>query len=134
MALYLFSGPTLREVVQQYTQLTGRTPLPPLWSLGAQQNRWGHEKAEAFSESFKVIGTTVYLSFEASNTGHPVIRPLAYVNADEESLLSDDNCRNRRERRQKQEPQRWPGWLTRRGTPIGLGELNHVRGLQLRVT
>jgi alpha-glucosidase len=46
MDLYLFGGPTLRDVVQQYTQLTGRTPLPPLWSLGAQQNRWGYEKAE----------------------------------------------------------------------------------------
>ena len=46
MDLYLFSGPTLRDVVQQYTRLTGRTPLPPLWSLGAQQNRWGYEKAE----------------------------------------------------------------------------------------
>src|ERR1700719_4880674 len=28
--------------------------------------------------------------YEASQTGHPVIRPLAYANADEESLLSDD--------------------------------------------
>ena len=46
MDVYLFSGPTLRDVVQQYTQLTGRAPLPPLWSLGAQQNRWGYEKAE----------------------------------------------------------------------------------------
>ncbi|MFA6092512.1 MAG: TIM-barrel domain-containing protein [Elusimicrobiota bacterium] len=30
------------EVLRQYAQLTGRTPLPPLWALGNQQSRWSY--------------------------------------------------------------------------------------------
>ena len=37
---YIFAGPTPREVVEQYTWLTGRPPLPPLWMLGYQQSRY----------------------------------------------------------------------------------------------
>ncbi|QSQ24391.1 alpha-glucosidase [Pyxidicoccus parkwayensis] len=42
---YLFAGPLPMDVVRRYTTLTGRMPLPPLWSLGAQQSRWGYENA-----------------------------------------------------------------------------------------
>ncbi|HEX8819646.1 MAG TPA: glycoside hydrolase family 31 protein [Archangium sp.] len=42
---YLFAGPLPEDVVRRYTELTGRPPLPPLWSLGAQQSRWGYENA-----------------------------------------------------------------------------------------
>ena len=42
---YLFAGPLPGDVVRRYTTLTGRPPLPPLWSLGAQQSRWGYENA-----------------------------------------------------------------------------------------
>lgn len=44
--VYLISGPGVEEVVGRYTALTGRPPLPPLWSLGAQQSRWGYENAD----------------------------------------------------------------------------------------
>ncbi len=37
---YIFAGPTPRDVVEQYTWLTGRPPLPPLWMLGYQQSRY----------------------------------------------------------------------------------------------
>ncbi|UHQ19440.1 DUF5110 domain-containing protein [Lysobacter sp. KIS68-7] len=37
---YLIDGPTPREVLQRYTALTGRTPLPPKWALGFQQSRY----------------------------------------------------------------------------------------------
>lgn len=43
---YLLAGPHPADVVRRYTALTGRAPLPPLWSLGAQQSRWGYESAE----------------------------------------------------------------------------------------
>jgi alpha-glucosidase len=43
--VYLFGGPLPEDVVRGYTALTGRPPLPPLWSLGAQQSRWGYENA-----------------------------------------------------------------------------------------
>ncbi len=37
---YIFAGPTPRDVVEQYTWLTGRPPLPPMWMLGYQQSRY----------------------------------------------------------------------------------------------
>ena len=39
---YIFAGPTPRDVVEQYTWLTGRPPLPPLWMLGYQQSRYSY--------------------------------------------------------------------------------------------
>lgn len=39
---YLFAGPSIAEVVERYTRLTGRIPLPPRWSLGFHQSRWGY--------------------------------------------------------------------------------------------
>jgi alpha-glucosidase len=35
-------GPALSSVVDRYTALTGRTPQPPLWSLGYHQSRWSY--------------------------------------------------------------------------------------------
>ena len=43
--LYLFLGPSLPGVVERYTALTGRIPLPPRWALGYQQSRYGYESA-----------------------------------------------------------------------------------------
>jgi len=37
---YFFAGPDPKRVVQAYTSLTGRAPLPPLWALGYQQCRF----------------------------------------------------------------------------------------------
>jgi alpha-glucosidase len=37
---YFFAGPDPKRVVQAYTALTGRVPLPPLWTLGYQQCRF----------------------------------------------------------------------------------------------
>jgi alpha-glucosidase len=39
---YFIDGPTPAEVVRRYTALTGRTPLPPLWSLGYHQCRYSY--------------------------------------------------------------------------------------------
>ncbi|MBI2517303.1 MAG: DUF4968 domain-containing protein [Opitutae bacterium] len=39
---YFFAGPSLKKVVSRYTELTGRIPLPPLWSLGHQQSRYSY--------------------------------------------------------------------------------------------
>lgn len=43
---YVFCGPTPKEVLDRYTELTGRTPMPPVWSLGNQQCRWSYETEE----------------------------------------------------------------------------------------
>ena len=42
---YFIAGETMPEIVEGYTYLTGRTPLPQLWTLGYQQSRWGYECA-----------------------------------------------------------------------------------------
>ncbi|MCL5998886.1 MAG: DUF4968 domain-containing protein, partial [Chloroflexi bacterium] len=39
---YVLPGPTLPDVLRQYTGLTGRIPLPALWALGYHQCRWGY--------------------------------------------------------------------------------------------
>ncbi|MCA1594075.1 MAG: glycoside hydrolase family 31 protein [Acidobacteria bacterium] len=42
---YVFTGGAERSpknVLRDYTELTGRTPLPPLWALGNQQSRWSY--------------------------------------------------------------------------------------------
>ncbi|HXN50638.1 MAG TPA: glycoside hydrolase family 31 protein [Candidatus Acidoferrum sp.] len=39
---YFFAGPEPKKVVQEYTALVGRSPLPPLWSLGYQQSRYSY--------------------------------------------------------------------------------------------
>ena len=43
---YFIYGPLPREVVQRYTDLAGRPPLPPLWSLGFQQSRYSYMSAD----------------------------------------------------------------------------------------
>jgi alpha-glucosidase len=47
---YFCAGPTPREVLAQYTSLTGRMPLPPLWALGYHQCRWGYRTADRLRE------------------------------------------------------------------------------------
>jgi alpha-glucosidase len=39
---YFINGPYPKRVIEHYTALTGRMPLPPLWSLGYQQCRWSY--------------------------------------------------------------------------------------------
>ncbi len=42
LTLYFFAGPTPADVLRQYTDLTGRMPLPPRWALGHHQGRWSY--------------------------------------------------------------------------------------------
>jgi alpha-glucosidase len=42
MHLYLWSGGNIREAFAPYAGLTGRAPLPPLWSLGYHQSRYSY--------------------------------------------------------------------------------------------
>ncbi|MFO0589145.1 MAG: glycoside hydrolase family 31 protein [Polyangiaceae bacterium] len=39
---YIFAGPRMADVLARYTGLTGHIPLPPRWSLGYHQSRWGY--------------------------------------------------------------------------------------------
>ncbi len=42
---YYFTYGPLSQLLQRYTELTGRPPLPPRWSLGYHQSRWGYKTA-----------------------------------------------------------------------------------------
>lgn len=50
MDQYLIAGPAMADVVGRYTALTGRTPLPPRWTLGYHQSRWGWYPDTRFTE------------------------------------------------------------------------------------
>lgn len=40
--LWVIHGPTLQDVTRKLQKLIGVTPLPPLWSLGYHQSKWGY--------------------------------------------------------------------------------------------
>ncbi len=42
LTYYFISGSTIPEQLEAYTWLTGRQPLPPLWSLGYLQSKYGY--------------------------------------------------------------------------------------------
>ncbi len=43
---YFIGGDTLPEILTEYTALTGRAPLPQLWTLGYHQSRWSYKTEE----------------------------------------------------------------------------------------
>jgi len=52
---YVIAGPTTREVVRRYTDLTGKAPLPPEWALGYQQSRYSYMSAAEVREVAKTL-------------------------------------------------------------------------------
>jgi alpha-glucosidase len=42
MNYYFFAGPTPKIVVSRFTELVGRSPLPPRWSIGYIQSRYSY--------------------------------------------------------------------------------------------
>jgi len=42
---YFFGAQTVPQLIEDYTWLTGRMEMPPLWSLGYQQCRWSYASA-----------------------------------------------------------------------------------------
>lgn len=51
---YVTSG-TPAQLVERYTELTGRAPLPPRWALGYHQSHWGYRTEEAVREEAKAF-------------------------------------------------------------------------------
>ena len=43
---YIFAGPSFKEILEDYTSLTGRMQMPPLWALGYHQCRWKRYKQD----------------------------------------------------------------------------------------
>jgi alpha-glucosidase len=53
--IYFIVGKTARDVTRKLQRLCGITPLPPLWSLGYHQCRWGYrdlDDLEALNQKF----------------------------------------------------------------------------------
>lgn len=44
--MYFIAGADLKQVIRNYTSLTGRIPLPPLWALGYHQSRYSYKSEE----------------------------------------------------------------------------------------
>jgi len=52
---YFIAGPEPKKIVEQYTAMTGRSPLPPLWSLGYQQCRYSYYPESRAREIVKTL-------------------------------------------------------------------------------
>ena len=42
MNYYFIGGKSIARIIENYTWLTGRMPMPPMWGLGYQQSRWSY--------------------------------------------------------------------------------------------
>ncbi len=54
---YYFTAGSPDQLLERYTELTGRPPLPPRWTFGYHQSRWGYEKEAALREAVKGFET-----------------------------------------------------------------------------
>jgi alpha-glucosidase len=70
---YVLTGGSERtpsDVLAEYTELTGRGSLPPIWALGYQQSRYSYTpqaKVEAIARTFrekKIPGDVIYLDID----------------------------------------------------------------------
>ena len=59
---YIAIGPPER-LLELYTSLTGRSPMPPLWALGYHQSRWGYAtEADIKEVAYKFVENDIPLS------------------------------------------------------------------------
>ena len=74
---YFFYGPSPKRVIEDFTQLVGRTPLPPLFALGYQQCRYSYfpearvrEVAGEFRKR-KIPADVIYLDIDYQQNNRP---------------------------------------------------------------
>ncbi|MDP9011851.1 MAG: DUF5110 domain-containing protein [Pseudomonadota bacterium] len=74
---YVIYGPSTREVVERYTDLTGKPPLPPLWALGFQQSRYSYMTATEVRglanrlRSERIPSDVIWLDIDYQNSNRP---------------------------------------------------------------
>ena len=52
---YFIAGPEPKKIIEEYTAMTGRSPLPPLWTLGYQQSRYSYYPESRAREIVKTL-------------------------------------------------------------------------------
>lgn len=57
---YYIAGETYSDLMEVYTELTGRQPLPPLWTFGNLQSRFGYRSRE---EMEGILETTLIANY-----------------------------------------------------------------------
>ncbi|HTA18388.1 MAG TPA: glycoside hydrolase family 31 protein [Polyangia bacterium] len=74
---YFIAGPQPKAVLARYADLTGKPPLPPLWSLGFQQCRYSYypearvyEIAKTFRDE-KIPADVIYLDIDYQKDNRP---------------------------------------------------------------
>ncbi|CAF4285638.1 unnamed protein product, partial [Adineta steineri] len=53
--LYIFTGPTVENVIEQYWDVIGKPTMPPFWSLGFHLCRWGYNNIENMISTRELI-------------------------------------------------------------------------------
>ena len=81
---YFLAGPEPKKVVEEFSALTGRTPLPPLWALGYQQCRYSYypetrvrQLAKTFRDK-KIPADAIYLDIDYQEGYRPFTINRAY--------------------------------------------------------
>jgi alpha-glucosidase len=73
---YFIAGPEPKEIISRYTAMTGRSPLPPLWSLGYQQCRYSYYRNRARGKSSirfarKIPADVIYFDIDFQDGNAP---------------------------------------------------------------
>ncbi len=50
---YYMAVGAIPQLLERYTALTGRAPLPPRWALGYHQSRWGYGREEEIRKTYQ---------------------------------------------------------------------------------
>jgi alpha-glucosidase len=84
---YFIYGPSPKQVVESYTDLTGKPPLPPLWALGFQQSRYSYTPESQLREianrlrADKIPSDVVYLDIDYQDRNRPfTVNPKTFPN------------------------------------------------------
>jgi alpha-D-xyloside xylohydrolase len=114
---FLIYGPTPKDIIARYWQLTGRGALPPLWSFGAWFSRCMYRDAEQVRDVVERL----------TSLGVPV----DVINVDPRWLVSRkhherDGCDFVWDRAAFDEPEQFVGWLRERGVRLCLWENPYV--------
>jgi alpha-glucosidase (family GH31 glycosyl hydrolase) len=93
--LYIFNGPTFKDVVIQYHDLIGKPAVPPLWALGWHQSRTGYASLHSLQSVMRLYAqneiplTSVWHDLDYMENSVPFT-----VNSNEFTQTSLDKLKN----------------------------------------